>query len=350
MGASISRSIQQQQQRKREKSVARETRKEAGAAPLSVVASSASQAAEDQLPSGRPSLASSINEGVAATWRPDDADNRRRYHAVETSDYVLPNDDREQTRLELQHRMLRYAFGSDAICPDARKLIKKHGTKVLDIGCANGAWMDSLFSAGHINCEYHGVDIAPDAFEFGTVCSAKIVVGNVLERLPYEDNTFDYVHQRLLVLGIPKDKWTSVIKEIIRVTKPGGWIELVEVDSEFYDIGPASNALFNPMFSVLEKRGLDICAGSNLLKNAVAAGGLINIGVKPVSIPLGWNGELGRLHAKDVREASLSVAPFMSKALGVTNEEFTSMLEECYKEWGKTRAFANYHCLWAQKL
>ncbi|KAJ3004120.1 UNVERIFIED_CONTAM: hypothetical protein HDU68_005296 [Siphonaria sp. JEL0065] len=345
MGSALSRSVLER--RKRGKSVAREPQKEA-AAPLSIVTSNELQG-EEQEPSGRLSLASTINEGVAATWRPEDAENRRRYHAVETSDYVLPNDDQEQTRLELQHKMLRYAFGSDVICPDARKVIKKRGTKVLDIGCANGAWMDSLFSNGHVHCEYHGVDISPDAFEFGTVCGAKLVVGNVLERLPYEDNAFDYVHQRLLILGVPIDKWTHVMKEIIRVTKPGGWIELTEVDMEVYDAGPASDAIMTPFISVLDKRGLDIHAGLNLMKNAITVGGLMNIGVRSASIPLGWNGELGRLHAKDAREGSLSLSPFMTKALGITVEEYASMIDDCYNEWGQTKAFVNYHCLWAQK-
>ncbi|KAJ3017862.1 UNVERIFIED_CONTAM: hypothetical protein HDU68_011439 [Siphonaria sp. JEL0065] len=287
---------------------------------------------------------SSINDTVAVTWRPEDADNRRRYHAVESSDYIMPSDDKEQTRLEMQHQLLRYAFGSHVICPEARKLIKRRGTKVLDVGCANGCWMDSLFAGGHVNCQYYGVDITEDAFEFGTVCNAELIFGNVLERLPYDNNTFDYTHQRLLFLGIPKEKWPQVIKEVMRVTKPGGWIELVEAcPGEVYDTGPAAEAFLAPIVSVLDKRGLDIYAGSNLVKYAAVVGGLANIGVKTVSIPLGWNGELGRLHAKDVKQWSLTVTPLMTKALGISNEEYLNLVEEVHAEWGQTKAFMNYH-------
>ncbi|KAI8803287.1 hypothetical protein BJ742DRAFT_830045 [Cladochytrium replicatum] len=42
--------------------------------------------------------------------------------------------------------------------------------------------------------------------------------GNVLEKLPFGDNTFDYVHQELLAFGIPEAKWPLVISEIDRVT------------------------------------------------------------------------------------------------------------------------------------
>ncbi|KAJ3006272.1 UNVERIFIED_CONTAM: hypothetical protein HDU68_004180 [Siphonaria sp. JEL0065] len=331
MGGALSRSIQEQHKRSRSKSVSRNKRKEAAAAPpLSVVVSRGSSQVDDQLPSGRPSLASNINEDVATAWRPEDAENRRRYHAVETSDYILPSDDPS----------------SHVICPEARKVIKRHGAKVLDVGCANGAWMDTLFSTGHVNCEYYGVDIAPDAFEFGTVCGAKLSVGNVLEKLPCKPQQSFGVGEPTCM---PKDKWVHAIKEIIRVTKPGGWIELVEVDSEFYDTGPLSDAIMTPIVTVLDKRGLDVCAGSNLVRNALIAGGLVNIEVKPVSIPLAWNGELGRLHAKDVREVALGLSAFMTKALGISNEEYVAMVDECCLEWGKTRAFMNYHCLYAQK-
>ncbi|KAI9331048.1 S-adenosyl-L-methionine-dependent methyltransferase, partial [Obelidium mucronatum] len=309
----------------------------------------APEAADGSDQSARTSMAgTSINESIAATWRPEDAEDRRRYHAVEASDYVLPNDDREQTRLELQHRMLRYAFGSDVVCPEARKIIKRHGAKVLDVGCANGAWMDSLFTAGNVNCEYHGVDVAEDAFEFGTVCGAKIVVGNVLEGLPYEDNTFDYVHQRMLVLGIPKEKWPQVFRELIRVTKPGGWIELLEVDTDVYRTGPIATTFSKSMFNAFEKRGLEPHAGSNLVHHATNSGSLTNIGSKTVSLPLAWNGELGNLHAKDVRGVFLNLSGFMSKVLGVSIEEYSAMVDQCVVEWSETKAFANYFSAYGQ--
>jgi ubiquinone/menaquinone biosynthesis C-methylase UbiE len=44
--------------------------------------------------------------------------------------------------------------------------------------------------------------------------------------LPFPDNTFDYVVQRNALYNYTKEEWDNiVIPEMIRVLKPGGWIE-----------------------------------------------------------------------------------------------------------------------------
>jgi ubiquinone/menaquinone biosynthesis C-methylase UbiE len=46
------------------------------------------------------------------------------------------------------------------------------------------------------------------------------------EGLPFPDNSFDYVVQRNALYNYTKEEWDSiVIPEMIRVLKPGGWIE-----------------------------------------------------------------------------------------------------------------------------
>jgi ubiquinone/menaquinone biosynthesis C-methylase UbiE len=80
------------------------------------------------------------------------------------------------------------------------------------------------------NCTYDGCDIVNvinENFKPPQFCYS---YGNVLEGLDYEDNTFDFVHIRCLILAIREDEWPKVIKEAIRVTKPGGMIMFVEID------------------------------------------------------------------------------------------------------------------------
>jgi ubiquinone/menaquinone biosynthesis C-methylase UbiE len=50
------------------------------------------------------------------------------------------------------------------------------------------------------------------------------IVGNVLEGLDFEDNTFDVVNICLFILAFKSDQWVPVLKEIKRVLKPGGFI------------------------------------------------------------------------------------------------------------------------------
>ncbi|RUS29989.1 hypothetical protein BC938DRAFT_479985 [Jimgerdemannia flammicorona] len=46
--------------------------------------------------------------------------------------------------------------------------------------------------------------------------------------LPFDDNTFDFVFERANMTCFSNAVWPAVLRELIRVTKPGGYIELVE--------------------------------------------------------------------------------------------------------------------------
>ncbi|KAJ3063371.1 hypothetical protein HDU98_000816 [Podochytrium sp. JEL0797] len=289
---------------------------------------------------------------VAATWRPEDAEGDRTYHAIENSAYLLPNDELERDRLELQGTVFAMAFGHFAISPAARAVIKTPNVKVLDIGCANGAWMDSLFAhEGGLNCEYHGVDISEDTHAWMPVSGAKFKKGSVLESLPYDDNEFDYVHMRMLFGAIPKTQWVHAIKEAIRVCQPGGIIELCEMDLPILSSGPATSRILTPVLAALASRGLDTVAGTHLRDYFTAAGegNLTNFEIKTVSIPFGWNGQIGDLMSKVGEEVYRTMGGFMTKVLGIEQQEWFAIVDGAVQEWPQTKAFTNATAVWAQK-
>lgn len=49
-------------------------------------------------------------------------------------------------------------------------------------------------------------------------------IGNILEGLSFEDNTFDMVNMNFFILAFKKEEWVGVLKEIRRVLKPGGFL------------------------------------------------------------------------------------------------------------------------------
>jgi ubiquinone/menaquinone biosynthesis C-methylase UbiE len=52
---------------------------------------------------------------------------------------------------------------------------------------------------------------------------------DVLLGLPFEDNSFDFVQMRLFLLAFNRSQWQDALKEAYRVTKPGGYVQLLEV-------------------------------------------------------------------------------------------------------------------------
>ncbi|CAG8573962.1 5366_t:CDS:2 [Paraglomus occultum] len=55
--------------------------------------------------------------------------------------------------------------------------------------------------------------------------------------LPLQNDYFDFVHMSGMGLSIPTNKLDYVVTELIRVTKPGGWIEIAENDLELANLG-----------------------------------------------------------------------------------------------------------------
>jgi len=56
---------------------------------------------------------------------------------------------------------------------------------------------------------------------------------NILDGLPYEDNTFDVVYSSHFIEHIPVDQIELFFDDVYRILKPGGLIRLVTPDLEF---------------------------------------------------------------------------------------------------------------------
>ncbi|KAJ3108405.1 hypothetical protein HK100_003433, partial [Physocladia obscura] len=129
-------------------------------------------------------MATQVNTLVAKTWNPNDPSalrtEMREYHSLTNSDYMLPSDDAEQDRLEMQHFIYRAAFQGDIFCPTVKDLAKSPGYKILDVGCAKGFWLKCV-KKEYPSAEFHGVDILD---QFSETEGINLKFGNVLEKLP----------------------------------------------------------------------------------------------------------------------------------------------------------------------
>ena len=72
-----------------------------------------------------------------------------------------------------------------------------------------------------------GIDISPIFPTETKFSNVTFFVANVLNGLPFEKNTFDFVFQRFLSSSHTNKQWEEVINELIRVLKSGGYLELM---------------------------------------------------------------------------------------------------------------------------
>jgi demethylmenaquinone methyltransferase/2-methoxy-6-polyprenyl-1,4-benzoquinol methylase len=107
-----------------------------------------------------------------------------------------------------------------------KRINVKKGTKALDLCCGTGDWTIALAEATGPTGQVVGLDFSKNMLKVGEqkVKEAKLqhvelVHGNAMD-LPFEDNSFDYVTIGFGLRNVPD--YLNVLKEMHRVTKPGG--------------------------------------------------------------------------------------------------------------------------------
>jgi SAM-dependent methyltransferase len=249
----------------------------------------------------------------------------RRYLA--TYPYLLPKDDAECNRLDFQHYCLRGLLKSDYAAPISRDV-----RRILDVGCGTGRWgceMARQFPTAQVV----GLDLEAPLLPVELPRNYRFVRGDVLQGLPFSDGSFGYVHQRLLAAAIPAPGWAGALRELVRVTQVGGWIELVEGGERFERAGAATRQCLHWWRELARQRQIDFALVENL-KGMLATAGVQNIMVRVVQAPLGsWAGRGGESFATSLRAGWQGLRGPCIACLGVTQEEFDATLEAAARQW-----------------
>jgi SAM-dependent methyltransferase len=257
--------------------------------------------------------------------------------------YALPQDNEEINRLDFQHYLLRHAFRGNFAAPMGSP------RTILDVGCGTGRWAREVaqaFPAARVV----GIDINPPPAEAAPSVNFTFAPGNVLEGLPFPDASFDFTHMRLMFLAIPANRWEFVARELARVTRPGGWVELVEAGLE-ENGGPALDQLLAWGSEMLQRRGIDSTYGSRigeLLKTT----DLAQVESRKLAIPLGaWGERVGRMMETDFFSGVRALEGVIASMKIATPEEFQSMLTAAqrYVNTAEARCVAPFYIAWGQR-
>jgi ubiquinone/menaquinone biosynthesis C-methylase UbiE len=180
--------------------------------------------------------------------------------------YLLASDFVEANRLDMQHFMLKTAFGGNATAPIQQPM------SILDVGCGTGRWAREM-ALQFPQANVVGIDIKEPETNVAASQQAELgmlpdnytfVQGDITKGLPFADATFDYTHLRFLSLALPMAQWPNVLREMHRVTRPGGWIEIVEFNIPTGG-GPAFEEIQVYWKQLAAKFGMHPGAGSAIL-------------------------------------------------------------------------------------
>ncbi|GLV60858.1 hypothetical protein KDH_76770 [Dictyobacter sp. S3.2.2.5] len=260
--------------------------------------------------------------------------------------YLLPKDLGEVNRLDFQHYMLRYAMRGNHLAP------LQQPQSILDVACGTGRWAQEM-AAEFPQAQICGLDLqipgqdARRKVTFPANCS--FVQANVMEGLPFPSSSFDYVHQRLLTVALPASAWPMLLRELVRVTKPGGWIELVEVDLEMLPAGPAMMQLYQWALQACARRGIDPTISRNLVGLLTQAGAHSCQG-RVIDIPVGkWGGRLGQMNLTDMNAIAGAMRSFIAQLANISPEDYDEATARSQQEYEQMHAKVNFYAILGQR-
>jgi SAM-dependent methyltransferase len=257
--------------------------------------------------------------------------------------YLFPPHETEVDRLDIQHYALLEALGGNYRAPIGRP------ARVLDVGCGSGQWAYDLCRE-FPDCLVVGFDLASPKpvqahnFEF--------VQGNLLHGLPFADDDFDVVHQRLLAASaVPLQLWSSVVADLVRVTRPEGWVELVESAPEIESAGPATERLFSYVRQLGRSHGLDTTSLIvRSLGDHLTRAGLADVQSQTIDVPIGdWGGQPGSLLASGVRAGMTRLMDSFREKLGVPEVESRRLIHAMCDEWNRHRGRTRFAIAFGRK-
>ncbi|KIV94201.1 hypothetical protein PV10_01989 [Exophiala mesophila] len=246
-----------------------------------------------------------------------DQENGRTYQRG--SEYVMPNDEEEQRRMDIHYHSLRFAIRDRLYYAPI-----ENPTSVIDVGTGTGIWAMDM-ADNYPAAQVLGIDLSP--------IQPTWVAPNLefqifdLEQTWDMPQRFDLVHSREMN-GFSIKSWPKYFEQAFLSLKPGGWVECQEFDldikSDDNTIPEDSNLIKwqNLWEEGIQKAGLTGRCYPEKMVEQLKEAGFINTRILPFKMPTGpW--------AKDpmLRQSGLCVlAGMLDGMTGLSMRVFTQLL------------------------
>ncbi|CAJ0851950.1 7150_t:CDS:2 [Entrophospora sp. SA101] len=181
-------------------------------------------------------------------------------------------------------------------------------------------------SSDYPKCRYTGVDNLELITETRP-SNVEFIKCNFLQGLPFEDNTFDFVLMRFKILEFTEHQWESfVVKELVRVLKSNGWLELMEPNIELCNMGPLTKKINDTIVTKIRTFNINTNIHQRIEEFMRNTNLLINIESFVKRVPCGsWAGKVGEAGAIVLRDGFLKHMGFI---LSQQNSSSSSIINE----------------------
>ena len=215
---------------------------------------------------------------------------------------------------------------------------------VLDLGCGTGEWIFDL-ARRYPKLRIYGVDSNERALHHARVRrntsslrQVELRHMDISQGLPIPDAFVNFVHMGNFSHYIKPESWPSMIHECIRVLKPQGWLNIVEV--ELCEISsPACLTLHRAVLQAQAKLGrtLDMTGRTlGVLQRLYAMllqAGLYDVGYDVFTLDVGaMSGDVARRFLSQFARQAFVMKPLVVQQGIIESAAFDALIEQAQKE------------------
>ncbi|TMC95717.1 MAG: class I SAM-dependent methyltransferase [Chloroflexi bacterium] len=205
--------------------------------------------------------------------------------------YLLGDSQAEMVQLIATDQLFTRAMGG--LLPEQPEQTIAQLHDVLDIGCGPGGWVLEMAYANP-RLQARGIDVSQGMIDYANglarangLDNAQFHVANAIDPLDFPDGTFDLVNARQIEGAVPTAAWPPLVKEMVRVTRPGGIIRITSVEWGGVTNSTAYQTLHKLMIKGFGRTGLNHIPDERMYGATVMLGrylrdaGSVNIQERP---------------------------------------------------------------------
>jgi SAM-dependent methyltransferase len=214
--------------------------------------------------------------------------------------------------------------------------------RVLDGACGPGGWALEI-AYNHPEIEVFGFDVSQAMIDYANaqarvqgLDNASFKVMNLLKPLDFPDNSFDLVNVRF-VNFLPAATWPQFVRELARVTRPGGFIRLTESEWWYFSTSPTLETLNSMVIKAIQVQGGYSQTGRftgilPMLGSLLRDVGCINIKLVSHVIDFSFGTEAYEGFRRDASVVFKLFQPFIIRMGVSTQEELDSLYDQMLLE------------------
>ncbi|GBB95738.1 hypothetical protein RclHR1_02600007 [Rhizophagus clarus] len=251
------------------------------------------------------------------------------FKKTKNGNYIVKVDELQIDRLQQLHHVLKICCNANFYSPISQDLTR--GIDVLDVGSGTGTWVFDV-SSDFPKSRFTGVEI--QSFMLPTIrpSNTNFIHNDILEGIPFNPNSFDYIHMRYMILCFTDLQYDKVIKNLVELLRPNGYLELCEPNMNFTNMGPATQRLVDEISKLLSARSMNPSI-SDRLHEYLEKNGLQEIRQHDVMLPLSeLDGEIGSLLGQNFVNIINGLKRLLIKQMNITHSEINQLINEFITE------------------